>query len=328
MNTQMEDDSRREMTLYAISRLGLKSRSPITPNVHQVMVSCPFHKDKSPSMGIDVTRGVVHCFSCSWSGSIEKLYKELTNGNLRKELGYIDDPFTSYSSSLNFQYITDDTRLKDIYINADLSLMRDAYTDPACAAYLRKRGIPESVAKSMGFKYAEEMLINTNKFKNRLLIPVYEEGRLISIEGRRILDNDEVKVLYPRNSSVNTLFDIDNLDTSSTIYAVEGLMDLAVLRTSDTFKNSTSIFGANITKRQLELLKRFPKIVYIPDSDAAGEKTVEKLKAAKLGKTYILRIPKKINNIDVKDVGDLTKAGIVPQDLVDRNWLSYEKFLS
>ena len=206
--------------------------------------------------------------------------------------------------------------------------MRDAYTDPACAAYLRKRGIPESVAKSMGFKYAEEMLINTNKFKNRLLIPVYEEGRLISIEGRRILDNDEVKVLYPRNSSVNTLFDIDNLDTSSTVYAVEGLMDLAVLRTSDTFKNSTSIFGANITKRQLELLKRFPKIVYIPDSDAAGEKTVEKLKAAKLGKTYILRIPKKINNIDVKDVGDLTKAGIVPQDLVDRNWLSYEKFLS
>ena len=324
----MEDDSRREMTLYAISRLGLKSRSPITPNVHQVMVSCPFHKDKSPSMGIDVTRGVVHCFSCSWSGSIEKLYKELTNGNLRKELGYIDDPFTSYSSSLTFQYITDDTRLKDIYINADLSLMRDAYTDPTCAAYLRKRGIPEPVAKSMGFKYAEEMLINTNKFKNRLLIPVYEEGRLISIEGRRILDNDEVKVLYPRNSSVNTLFDIDNLDTSSTVYAVEGLMDLAVLRTSDTFKNSTSIFGANITKRQLELLKRFPKIVYIPDSDAAGEKTVEKLKAAKLGKTYILRIPKKINNIDVKDVGDLTKAGIVPQDLVDRNWLSYENFLS
>ena len=262
------------------------------------------------------------------SGSIEKLYKELTNGNLRKELGYLDDPFTSFSASLNFQYITDDTKLKDIYINADLSLMRDAYTDPTCAAYLRKRGIPEPVAKSMGFKYADDILINNNRFRNRLLIPVYEDGRLISIEGRRILDNDETKVLYPMNSSVNTLFDVDNLDTTATLYAVEGLMDLAVLRTSSVFKNSTSIFGANITRRQIELFKRFPKIVYIPDSDAAGEKTVEKLKAARLGKTYILRIPKKINNIDVKDVGDLTKAGIVPQDLVDRNWLSYEKFLS
>lgn len=328
MNTQMLDDNRREMTLYAISRLGLKSKSPITPNTHQVMVSCPFHKDKSPSMGIDVLRGVAHCFSCSWSGSIEKLYKELTNGNLRKELGYLDDPFTSFSSSLNFQYITDDTKLKDIYINADLSLMRDAYTDPTCAAYLRKRGIPEPVAKSMGFKYADDILINNNRFRNRLLIPVYEDGRLISIEGRRILDNDETKVLYPRNSSVNTLFDIDNLDTADTLYAVEGLMDLAVLRTSSVFKNSTSIFGANITRRQIELFKKFPKIVYIPDSDAAGEKTVEKLKSARLGKTYILRIPKKINNVDVKDVGDLTKAGIVPQDLVDRNWLSYEEFLS
>ena len=324
----MLDDNRREMTLYAISRLGLKSKTTITPNTHQVMVSCPFHKDKSPSMGIDVLRGVAHCFSCSWSGSIEKLYKELTNGNLRKELGYLDDPFTSFSSSLNFQYIADDTKLKDIYINADLSLMRDAYTDPTCAAYLRKRGIPEPVAKSMGFKYADDILINNNRFRNRLLIPVYEDGRLISIEGRRILDNDETKVLYPRNSSVNTLFDIDNLDTTDTLYAVEGLMDLAVLRTSSVFKNSTSIFGANITRRQIELFKKFPKIVYIPDSDAAGEKTVEKLKAARLGKTYILRVPKKINNVDVKDVGDLTKAGIVPQDLVDRNWLSYEEFLS
>ena len=324
----MLDDNRREMTLYAISRLGLKSKTTITPNTHQVMVSCPFHKDKSPSMGIDVLRGVAHCFSCSWSGSIEKLYKELTNGNLRKELGYLDDPFTSFSSSLNFQYIADDTKLKDIYINADLSLMRDAYTDPTCAAYLRKRGIPEPVAKSMGFKYADDILINNNRFRNRLLIPVYEDGRLISIEGRRILDNDETKVLYPRNSSVNTLFDVDNLDTTDTLYAVEGLMDLAVLRTSSVFKNSTSIFGANITRRQIELFKKFPKIVYIPDSDAAGEKTVEKLKAARLGKTYILRVPKKINNVDVKDVGDLTKAGIVPQDLVDRNWLSYEEFLS
>ena len=116
--------------------------------------------------------------------------------------------------------------------------------------------------------------------------------------------------------------------TDATVLGSDEYLDLAVLRTSSVFKNSTSIFGANITRRQIELFKRFPKIVYIPDSDAAGEKTVEKLKAARLGKTYILRIPKKINNIDVKDVGDLTKAGIVPQDLVDRNWLSYEKFLS
>lgn len=328
MTTQMyEDTSRRDLTLYAISRLGLKMKTTITPNTRQVMVSCPFHTDKSPSMGIDIDRGVAHCFSCSWSGSIEKLYKELTNRSLRKDMGYTDDPFSSFGSSLTFQYTSDNLQLKNVYINTDTSLMRDAYADPFCAAYLRKRGIPESVAKSMGFKYAEDILINNNHFKKRLLIPVYEEGKLISIEGRRILDTDEAKVLYPRNSSVNTLFDIDNLDRSSTLYAVEGLMDLAVLRTCSVFKNSTSIFGANITKRQLELLKPFPKVVYIPDSDAAGNKTVEKLKSANLGNISILRVPKRINNVDIKDVGDLVKAGILPQDLVDRNWLSYEKTL-
>lgn len=323
-----DNDNRREISLYAISRLGLKAKNLISPNTSQTMVSCPFHSDKSPSMGIDINKGVAHCFSCSWSGSIEKLYKELTNKNLRKEMGFVDDPFTRFGSSLKFNYIAGDAHLKDVHINVDTTEFRDAYSNPLCAAYLRKRGIPEDVAKSMGFKYAEDVLVNNNRFRSRLLIPVYEEGKLISIEGRRILDTDEVKVLYPRNSSVNTLFDIDNLDREKPLYAVEGLMDLAVLRTSPAMKNSTSIFGANITHRQLSLLKQFKKVIYIPDLDSAGEKTVEKLKNSKLGNIYILRIPKRVNNISLKDVGDFTKAGITPQDLIDRNWLSYEKFLA
>ena len=39
------------------------------------------------------------------------------------------------------------------------------------------------------------------------------------------------------------------------------------------------------------------------------------------------RVVKGINFVNIKDVGDLVKAGILPQDLVDRNWLNYEKSL-
>ena len=100
------------------------------------------------------------------------------------------------------------------------------------------------------------------------------------------------------------------------------------MRSCPTFKNSTSIFGANLTARQLELIKKFKKFIYIYDLDEAGLKTVEQLKEANFPNTYILKLPEVINNVKIKDVGDLPKAGATPQMLVDRNWLNYIKRLN
>ena len=174
--------------------------------------------------------------------------------------------------------------------------------------------------------YAENSRINSTLFKDRLCIPIYENGVISSIEGRRLNDDESSpKVLYPKNTAVDFLFDIDNLNRDDTVYACEGLMDLFVLKSSDFFKNSTCIFGANITKRQLEQIKSFKKFVYIPDNDKAGLLTIQKLKDSGLDNLYVLKLPEMFAGQPIKDIGDLPKVGLDVNALLNRRWLNYIK---
>lgn len=101
-------------------------------------------------------------------------------------------------------------------------------------------------------------------------------------------------------------------------------MDLFVLKTDDYFNNSTCIFGASISDRQLELLKDFKQVVYIPDSDNAGMKVLDKLKDLGDNISY-LKLPEEINGVKIKDIGDIPKTNITVNQLRTHNWLNYIK---
>jgi DNA primase len=192
--------------------------------------------------------------------------------------------------------------------------------------YLIRRGISLDLAEKFNMMYAENSRINSTLFKDRLCIPIYENGVISSIEGRRLSDDESSpKVLYPKNTAVDFLFDIDNLNRDDTVYACEGLMDLFVLKSSDFFKNSTCIFGANVTKRQLEQIKGFKKFVYIPDNDKAGLLTIQKLKDSGLNNLYVLKLPEIFAGQPIKDIGDLPKVGLDVNSLLNRKWLNYIK---
>ncbi len=327
MNQNASEMTRRQISEYAMSMMGLKSRTRISSNASEVSVFCPFHRETNPSCFIDVDRGIYHCFSCGRGGSIESLYREVTGDSLYKAMGISNDPFSSFARR-NFRYGFDygessTPSKKNIYINYDESAMVPASSEKKCLEYLHRRGISSRMADEYGMFYCRESRINTTLFRNRICIPIYEGGRLMSIEGRRLNDEDEPKVLYPRNTSVDLLYNIDNLKRDETLYACEGLMDLFVLKGCSFFSNSTSIFGANPTRRQIQQLGEFRKVVYINDLDEAGERTLEALKKSGLDNIYNLRLPSEVNGKKIKDIGDLPGAGISPQDLLNRKWLSY-----
>ena len=331
---QSECLNRRDLSLRIISLLNLKLRKPVTYTTDEIMISCPFHKDNSPSFGIDIKNGRAHCFSCGWSGSIESLYKTVTGQSIRKVLNLPNDSFSLFSSQEIYKKKLQDAEetevtLKNVYITYNSQDILDISSSAECISYLNQRGISLDIAKTMNMRYCEEARINGTFFKRRLLIPVYENHRLISIEGRRIFREDpDPKVLYPKNCTVNTLYDIDNLNKDKPLYVCEGLMDLAVLRSCDFFENSTSVFGANITKRQLYLLKNFNKVIYINDLDEAGYKALDTLKQAKLDNLYNLEPPKSIGDFKIKDIGDIPKTGLTIQDLLNRRWVDYIKKIS
>ena len=96
----------------------------------------------------------------------------------------------------------------------------------------------------------------------------------------------------------------------------------AITRTSEVFKNSSCLFHCNPTERQIYLLKKFQKIIYIVDNDIPGWKACLKLLKSIPGKVEFLRPPERPG---IKDINDILqgKDSVLHtvQDLVDLGWL-------
>jgi DNA primase len=308
----------RDITYKAIKMLQLKTKRHENDWSDNVPFSCPFHEDKTPSLYIHLLKGVVHCFGCGFSGSIFKLYHSVTGNSLSHDLDINIDEFSLFNVPSKDMNQTDEEKYKmreGIFIKV-IGEQKNVRSSPLVVDYFRKRGILFSVAEQMKMKFLPKGIVNEFLFYNRLLIPIYENGKMISIEGRDVTRKQKKKVLYPKNSSVNTLYDIDYLNKNETLYVVEGLMDLAVLRSDSFFKNSTTIFGASITDRQIWLLSQFKDVVIIPNSDEAGLKSLIKLKE-RLKTFRILEVP-----LNLKDVGEIPeKTQYTVQYFRERGWI-------
>lgn len=46
----------------------------------QQLVKCIFHPDKTPSLAININKGVYYCFSCGEKGNVQTIQKFLSEG--------------------------------------------------------------------------------------------------------------------------------------------------------------------------------------------------------------------------------------------------------
>lgn len=325
---------------------------------NSIMGHCPFHTDKHPSFSVDLDRALCHCFSCGYNGKLRGLFREITGHSINKELGIKWEA----QDEATFVNPFKETIKEDLSATPDVHIALDGAfipvdKDPDVCKYLMQRCIPVSVAKSMRMSFATmarsfDIFEPNNKdqmvyFTKRLVIPIYERGKLLSCEGRDIygkeyyynmlrrkgMDPDEheyKKCIYPRGASTSTLYDIDKLDSSRRLYFVEGIMDLAVLRTDSFFntKNSTAVFGASISERQRYFLKQFD-FTYIIDNDLAGflslRRLMESLKEAPVKRDWKFIVPP-FHEQGVKDVGDIpVKTGKTIEQCRKAHWLDNSK---
>lgn len=325
---------------------------------NSIMGHCPFHTDKHPSFSVDLDRALCHCFSCGYNGKLRGLFREITGHSINKELGIKWEA----QDEATFVNPFKETVKEDLSATPDVHIALDGAfipvdKDPDVCKYLMKRCIPVSVAKSMRMSFATmarsfDTFEPNNKdqmvyFTKRLVIPIYERGKLLSCEGRDIYgkeyyynmlrrkgmnpdEHEYKKCIYPRGASTSTLYDIDKLDSSRRLYFVEGIMDLAVLRTDSFFntKNSTAVFGASISERQRYFLKQFD-FTYIIDNDLAGflslRRLMESLKEAPVKRDWKFVVPP-FHDQGVKDVGDIpVKTGKTIEQCRKAHWLDSSK---
>ena len=336
-----------EISIEICRRLNIPLNGKTAGNISIKCIN-PYHIDKRPSLSISLDKGLYHCFSCGYGGSLKNLYYEKFGRSIYRDLG-IKRSLNLYNNEVE---------------KADLSLIPE--TDfgfegkwfPMNATdlsknWMKSRGFNSELMNTLGVKYLKygrtyKRSDPTNKehwrfYSEMTMIPIYENRKLLCFEARQLRNEEDYlkyleskgkditdktykKVLYPKNGSTKTLYRLDYLDTKKPLYVVEGLMDVLSLQTHELFLNSTCTFGNLVKERQYYLLNRFDEIILIPNNDIGGISQLEKWKD-KHPNIKVLWLPKQ-----VKDVNDILQKKIPGwtsiQDIVNMGWHKNAKPLS
>ncbi len=259
-----------------------------------VNIRCPFCDDSSNHLGMVIRNPkVIRCWRCG-TKSLNKLIEELGHdpkdilerydGELDKDDLFVSKPKLEPKPVILPPY----RKLGFMEIN-----------------YLHNRGFDKFNKRH---RLYEDWGIfsggNVGEFKFRIIVPIYQDGKLISYQGRDYTGNQTPK--YKNYSGANlkdTLYGIDGVKGDRVIIT-EGVFDVWKLGKG----NAVATFGTEYTLKQLRLLieKGIEKVVIAFDSDVAGQHAADKLKGA----LEVLGIDCKKFACIEGDPADMNKKGI------------------
>jgi len=278
---------------------------------------CPFHGEKTPSFMVNPARQSFHCFGCGEGGDVLSFmmkYYNLTFPETIKQLAQ------RYQITLPEQQFTPEDKKKaekrqklfDANERATRVYHEYLLNNPDAAPareYLEKREIPQEKIIDFKLGYAPEswdflskkvpkssitldeaeeagLLVRKessrfyDRFRDRVLFPIFElTGRVVGFGGR-ILGEGEPKYLNTPETLIfdksRMLFGLfqnrDAIRKARQAVVVEGNFDLLAL-VSFGLENVVAPLGTALTQPQIRLLKGYAdEVILLFDGDEAGIK--------------------------------------------------------
>ena len=292
---------------------------PLKPAGRYHMALCPFHTEKTPSFIVNPERQIFHCFGCGEGGDAIGFLMRQEHLSFPEAMRFLADraginlPGRFGGTAGGRTGREEEGRLQLLEIHkAAAEFFRQHLGDQtggaAARAYLRARGIPESVVERFGLGYApdswEDLLRHLlrkgfskaqvelaglaisrkegsgayDRFRNRLMIPICDSvGKVIAFGGRT-LDGSEPKYLNSPETPIYKkgaqLFGLHlaapAIHDRGSALVVEGYFDLITLHTHG-FQHAVAVLGTALTGEQIALLRRYTtRAVLVFDPDAAG----------------------------------------------------------
>ncbi len=270
---------------------------------------CPFHSEKTPSFTVSPDKQIYKCFGCGEAGNAISFIMKTRNlafpdaiKILAEKIGIeIEDDSGNKETKAKYNRMYDINVTAARYFYANLKKSNNPYS------YLKNRGINDRIITKFGLGYAldnwhgiQNYLKNRgfseneilalgltvknekgniyDRFRNRIIFPVFDvNGRVIGFGGR-VLDDSKPKYL---NSPETVLFKkgihlyglniaIKN-NQHKYVIMVEGYMDVISLFQQGV-TNVVATLGTALTEKQSKLLKRyFDKVIISFDADLAGQ---------------------------------------------------------
>lgn len=235
----------------------------------QIAFDCPacsadkglYEGDGKGNLEINYNKGVFKCWVCNETnrmyGPLENLVKRYGTKTHLREYNLFK-PEYNYNGNGETQKII--VRLPEGYKKLSECTNKDYMSDLA-KKYLYDRGITDDIIKEYEIGYT-----NVGDFKNRIIIPSYdEEGNLNYFVARWFLKKKtKVKYLNPHAEKSEIIFNENKINWDATIYLVEGVTDHIVT------PNSIPLLGKFMSDKLRGLLYEKAKafVVVLLDSDA------------------------------------------------------------
>ncbi|MCJ7524831.1 MAG: DNA primase [Candidatus Aminicenantes bacterium] len=281
---------------------------------------CPFHTEKTPSFFVMPDKNSFSCFGCNRFGDIFTMVQEMENISFVEAMNFLAEKFNIPLEKSRFKSVKKDDYLliNELACEFFKENLFSASEGKAALAYLKNRGINKETIEHFALGYAPNsweglsgylrkkgavlekalelgLLVKKEKnrtydrFRGRIMFPIFSEtGTLLAFGGRTIFDDAVsapgatpvgAKYLNSPDSPIykkgNHLFGFHlskhYMKEEKTGLLVEGYLDMISLFQAG-FRHVAASLGTALTEKQVHLLKRFCNVIHIfYDRDAAGE---------------------------------------------------------
>ncbi len=233
-------------------------------------VTCPDPGcgDTTTHLGICLTSPVISCFSCGMTGNyITYLAKELGNFNqaleiIRKHIPKELRAIVAYDEAESF--IT----------KVEVPKGASTKITPYHKEYFIERDFPNW--KELSQKHNFLFMGPVGKWKNRIIAPMFRNGRIITFTSVDISDESDLRYKHEKKElsivhAKDYLLGLEHAKGSVCV-VVEGFFDR--LRVGD---GCVATLGAQVTEAQKRLLIKFDRVITLFDGDEPGRKGAKRL---------------------------------------------------
>lgn len=289
---------------------------------------CPFHREKTPSFAVTPDKQIYHCFGCGEGGNVVRFIMRAENLGFKEAIEFLAErakitlPTTDYrdegisqdefkmreyhkaqmyeinkeAGRFFYNNIEKSNQAKDYITKRKLSLgtvrrfgLGFALDDNGLYKYLKDKGFKEEDMLATGLIGKTDKGYLYDKFKNRLMFPIFDvRGRVVAFGGRALASHEELKAQrIPKyvNSPENLIYTKGrhlyglNLAKKTSekmkrILVVEGYMDV-ISPHQVGITNVVASLGTALTEGQGKLLRQYAEEVVLSyDSDEAGQKAI------------------------------------------------------
>ena len=280
---------------------------------------CPFHNEKTPSFYVNDSKRFFHCFGCGTSGDVFAFLMKHDNLSFTEAARLLAKRYGIHLpekplNSLERQRLSERESFFKINEAASQLYHRILLQDSRAAAareYLASRGLGADIIKDhcIGFapdswdtvlqylkstSFSPELATRLgltiskgggqyyDRFRNRIMFPIWNVSRNIIGFGGRVIGQGEPKYLNSPESVVynkrHNLYGLQSaghyIQKDGRAIIVEGYLDALTLHQAG-IKNTVAALGTALTENQIQLLKRYSAdIITVFDADQAGEKAM------------------------------------------------------